>query len=71
MPRVSRRPEVLTYLKANPTEFTIREVASSLGLSYDTTRTHLLSLASEGLITSSTAAPAGRGRPALTFMYVS
>lgn len=71
MPRPSKSHEVLLFLKNNPTEWTIKEVASRIGVSYLTARKHLIALADQGTITVSTASGVNKpGRKELTYMYV-
>ena len=71
MGRLSTKSQLLDFLRANPTEFSVMDLALALNLSYDTCRKHLSALITEDEgVTRSVETPDGVGRPAHVYMYV-
>ncbi len=61
------RHEIFRYLAEAPAAAGVAELTDHLGLNHNAIRQHLAKLVDAGLVAESTAAPAGRGRPRLTY----
>jgi len=71
MGRASRKGDIASYLRSNPTTWSARDISSALGISYGTCLRHLNSLVEEGELTTEDRATGKRGRPERLFVFVS